>query len=102
MDDAANSAARVDFLESALRQKTDDLEALRFEADNWKELLSELQHVEGSDFSQATLLRQSITTIRNSLSRLRRQEKLMELKSRTDAVELEVLRHDLNHKQDLT
>ena len=99
MDDAANSSARIDYLETTLRQKTDEIEGIRFEADNWKERLSELQRVEGSDFSLATLLRQSTTTIRSSLSRLRRQEKLMDLKSRTDAVELEVLKHDLNQKQ---
>mmetsp|Transcript_19444 Transcript_19444/g.36241 ORF Transcript_19444/g.36241 Transcript_19444/m.36241 type:complete len:798 (-) Transcript_19444:87-2480(-) len=99
MDEAANSAARIDFLETTLRQKSDEVEGLRFEADNWKERLSELQRVEGSELSLATLLRQSIATIRNSLSRLKRQEKLMEIKRRTDAVELEVLRHDLSQKQ---
>lgn len=99
MDEAANSAARIDFLETTLRRKSDELEGIRFEADNWKEQLSELQRVEGSELSSTTLLRQSIATIRNSLSRLKRQEKLMEIKRRTDEVELEVLRHDLSQQQ---
>lgn len=99
MDEIANSSARIDYLETALRQKTDELDGLRFDADSWKERLSELQLVEGSDLSLASHLRQSITMIRNSVYRLRSQEQMMKLKSDTDAVELEVLRHDLNHKQ---
>jgi hypothetical protein len=101
IDDVSNSSARIQFLETTLRQKTDELDSVRFDADSWKERLSELQQVEGSDLSLASHLRQSITTIRNSLYRLKRQEKFLQLKSETDAVELEVLRHDLNHKQSM-
>jgi hypothetical protein len=102
LDDVANTSARIDYLESMLRQKTDELDGMRFDSDNWKERLAELQVVEGSEQSGLQLvshLRQCITMIRNSLYRLKRQEKLMKLKSQTDAIELQVLRHDLNHKQ---
>lgn len=100
-DEIASSAARIDYLETAIRQKTDQLDGLRFDADNWKERLSELQLVEGSELSLASHLRQSITLIQNSLFRLKSQEKMMKIKSETDAIELEVLRHDLNHKQSI-
>lgn len=96
MDEAANQTARMDYLESTLRQKTHELDGLRFSADSWKERLSELQRVEGSEVGLASLLRQAVAAMRTSLGRLRRQERWMELKRRTDAVELEVLRHGLN------
>lgn len=99
LDDVANSTARIQFLEATLREKTDALDGLRFVADSWKERLGELRLVEGSDQSQATLLRQSITVMRNSLFRLKRQESLMLLRNESSEVELEVLRRDLNQKQ---
>ena len=82
-----------------MREKSDELDRLRFDADSWKERLSELQVVDGRDVSQASHLRQSIITMRNALYRLQRQEKMTKLKNDIDAVELEVLRHDLNYKQ---
>ena len=99
LDDIANNAARIRYLENIMREKSDELDRLRFDADSWKERLSELQVVDGRDVSQASHLRQSIIIMRNALYRLQRQEKMTKLKNDIDAVELEVLRHDLNYKQ---
>lgn len=47
-------------------------------------------------------MRNSINLMRNSLFRLQRQERLAGIKSEADAIELEVLRHNLNYQILLT
>jgi heterodisulfide reductase subunit A-like polyferredoxin len=80
-------------LEREIVAKKEQLNKISYEGDNWKEQLSVLQ-----EENETTRLRKAITLIRNSLFRLRRQERLARLKSETDVVEMEVLRHNYASK----
>jgi heterodisulfide reductase subunit A-like polyferredoxin len=80
-------------LEREIVAKKEQLNKISYEGDNWKEQLSVLQ-----EENETTRLRKAITLMRNSLFRLRRQERLARLKSETDVVEMEVLRHNYASK----
>lgn len=101
LDEIANSTARCSYLEGALQRKKNELDGVRLDVDKWKERLSELRHVEGLDMNLPSHLRQAVAVVRNSLKRMKRHETLMDLKRQSDAVELEVLRHNLNSKQSM-
>lgn len=88
-DDIAVFTAQIAVVEREIMKRKAQLDEVVFEADKWKEQLSMLQ--EENDTSR---LRKAICLVRNSLFRLRRQERLARLKSETDTIEMEVLRHN--------
>lgn len=92
-DDIANYNAQLVVLDREIAKKKEQLNKVSYEGDNWKEQFSVLQ-----EENEATRLRKAITLMRNSLFRLRRQERLATIKSETDVVEMEVLRHNYASK----
>ena len=76
-----------------IEAKNTSLEKILYDADNWKVKLDDLQQE-----NLVGKMRNSVNLMRNSLARLQRQERLAGVKSQADAIELEVLRHNLNHQ----
>mmetsp|Transcript_18671 Transcript_18671/g.27018 ORF Transcript_18671/g.27018 Transcript_18671/m.27018 type:complete len:732 (+) Transcript_18671:41-2236(+) len=93
-DDIANLSAQESVLDKLIEIKQEELDTVCYNADICQERLSVILEED-----TPLKLRRAITRLRNSIYRLRRQEKLANIKSETDAVELQVLRHNLNHQK---
>jgi hypothetical protein len=84
---------QISAIDELIEKKKVVVEKVQYDADNWKAKLEDLQE-EGLSMKMKT----SISLMRGAIYRLRRQERLSEIKSETDAVEMELLRHNLNHQ----
>ena len=84
---------QISFLDDLIEKKKAVVEKVQYDAENWQAKLADLQ-----EENLCGKMKTSINLMRGSIYRLRRQERLSEIKSETDAIELELLRHNLNHQ----
>jgi hypothetical protein len=84
---------QISFVDALVEKKRAVVEKVQYDADNWKAKLEDLQ-----EENLCGKMKTSINLLRGAIYRLRRQERLSEIKSETDAIELELLRHNLNHQ----
>ncbi|CAE7814086.1 unnamed protein product, partial [Symbiodinium microadriaticum] len=92
-DDISSCMAQISVIDREISSKKEQQDRVTYDGDSWKEQFGVLQ--EDNDTMK---LRKAITLIRNCLLRLRRQERLALIKSETDSIEMEVLRHDYASK----